>query len=104
VEGRKVILLAHHPVAPADRHNAWNDGELLALIDRHPNVVAWLNGHNHAGNFAERHGVPFVTMHGMVETPDTTAFATATILPDRMIITGRGREPSRELLFRTTSL
>jgi hypothetical protein len=104
VEGRKVILLAHHPVAPADRHNAWNDGELLALIDRHPNVVAWLNGHNHAGNFAERHGVPFVTMHGMVETPDTTAFATATILPDRMIITGHGREPSRELLFRTTSL
>jgi hypothetical protein len=39
----------------------------------------------------------------MVETPDTTAFATATILPDRMFITGHGREPSRELVFRTGS-
>ena len=97
---RKVIVLAHHPVAPANEHNVWNSPAVLKLIERHPHVVAWLNGHNHAGNFAEHAGVPCVTMHGMVETAATTAFATARILPDRMIITGHGREPSRELLFR----
>jgi 3',5'-cyclic AMP phosphodiesterase CpdA len=98
--GRKVIVFAHHPVAPENSHNLWNAAEVLALIDRHPNIVAWLNGHNHAGNFVERNGVPFVNLRGMVETPDTTAFATARFLSDRLIITGHGREPSRELVFR----
>jgi hypothetical protein len=40
-------------------------------------------------------------MHGMVETADTTAFATARVLPDRLILEGHGREPSRELKFRS---
>lgn len=99
--GRKVIVFAHHPVLPAAVDNLWNDREVLELIDRHPHVVAWLNGHYHAGNFVQHNGVPYVTMHGMVETADTTAYATAKILPDRMIITGHGREPSRELVFRS---
>ena len=99
--GRKVIILAHHPVFPDNDHNIWNAAAVLALIDRHPHVVAWINGHNHAGAFGERAGVPYLTMRGMVETPDTTAFATAQILADRMVLTGFGREPSRELLFRT---
>ena len=72
---------------------------MLTLIDRHPNIVVWLNGHNHAGNYAERNGVHFVTMHGMVETADTSAFATASILADRFVLNGHGREPSRELKF-----
>jgi hypothetical protein len=97
---RKVIVFAHHPVFPDNEHNLWNAADVLALIDRHPHVVAWINGHNHAGAFGERNGVPFVTMHGMVETRDTTAFATARILPDRIVLTGHGREPSRELIFR----
>ncbi len=97
---RRVIVLAHHPVLPAGQHVIWNATDMLATIDRHPNIVAWLNGHNHAGAFAERNGVPYVTMHGMVETADTNAFATARILRDRMIIAGHGREPSRELVFR----
>jgi len=98
--GRPVIVFAHHPVAPDNEHNAWNASEVLALLDRNLNIVAWLNGHNHKGNYAERNGTHFVTMHGMVETPATTALATARILPDRMILTGHGREPSRELVFR----
>src|SRR5687767_13268815 len=58
---RKVIILAHHPVFPANEHNLWNADEVLALIDRQPAVVAWINGHNHAGAFGERNGVPYVT-------------------------------------------
>ena len=98
--GHKVIVLAHHPVLPAGSHNVWNAPEVIQVIERHRNVVAWLNGHNHAGAFADHAGVAFVTMRGMVETAETTAFATARIHPDRMVITGHGREPSRELVFR----
>ncbi|HEY1111695.1 MAG TPA: metallophosphoesterase [Opitutaceae bacterium] len=96
----RVIILAHHPVYPVDQHNLWNSDEVLAVIDRHPHVVAWFNGHNHAGNYAVRNGVPYLTLRGMVETPDTTAFATARILADRIVLTGHGREPSREMKLR----
>ncbi len=101
--GRKVIMLAHHPVAPENEHNAWDADQVLALVKRHRNVVAWFNGHNHAGAFAESDGVPFVTMRGMVETPDTSAFATARILSDRIVFAGHGREPSWELRFRPSA-
>jgi len=98
--GKKVIVLAHHPVFPDNEHILWNAGEVRELLDRHPQIVAWLNGHNHAGAYGEHHGVPCLTMHGMVETAETTAFATARVLADRIVLTGHGREPSRELRFR----
>ena len=97
---RKVIVLAHHPVAPHNDHNVWNSPAVLTALKNQPAVVAWFNGHNHAGHFADHAGVPCVTMHGMVETAATTAFATVRILPDRLVLTGHGREPSRELVFR----
>lgn len=97
---QKVVIFAHHPVFPHDRHVVWNADEMLAAIDRHPNIVAWFNGHNHAGNFGERNGVSFVNLRGMVETADTNAFATARVLPDRILLAGHGREPSRELVLR----
>lgn len=96
----RVIMLAHHPVYPANPHNLWNADEVLAVIDRHPHVVAWLNGHNHVGNYGERNGVPFLNLKGMVETKDTTAFATARVLADRIVLTGHGREVGREMRFR----
>jgi 3',5'-cyclic AMP phosphodiesterase CpdA len=97
---RAVAIFAHHPVWPEDQHNVWNAAEVLAVLDRHPNVVAWINGHNHAGHYAERRGVHFLTLRGMVETADTTAFATAQFVADRLLLTGHGREPSRELSLR----
>ena len=96
----KVVVFAHHPVAPAGSYDAWDATEVLAVLGRHRHVVAWFNGHHHAGGFAEVEGLPCVTFHGMVETRDTNAFATARFLEDRVIIAGQGREPSRELLFR----
>lgn len=99
-KGLKVVVCAHHPVAPAGSYDAWDASEVLAALGRHRNVVAWFNGHHHDGGFAEVDGLPCVTFRGMVETPTTNAFATARFLADRVIITGHGREPSRELVFR----
>ena len=99
----KVIVFAHHPVFPANTHNRWNDREVMQVVEENRSIVAWINGHNHAGNFGTRAGVPYVTLQGMVETRDTTAYAFADIYPDRLILRGVGREPSRELVFRTGS-
>jgi len=99
-KGLKVVVCAHHPVAPAGSYDAWDASEVLAALGRHRNVVAWFNGHHHDGGFAQVEGLPCLTFRGMVETPDTNAFATARFLEDRVIIAGCGREPSRELVFR----
>ena len=96
--GERAILSCHYPILPDNGHNLWNDAEVLALIDRHPNtVVAWFNGHNHAGNYAERKGVHYVNVHGMVDTPDTNAYAVLEVLPGALRIRGNGREPERVL-------
>jgi hypothetical protein len=36
----------------------------------------------------------------MVETPVENAFATASVFADRIVLTGHGRIPSREMKFR----
>ncbi|MDF1816531.1 MAG: metallophosphoesterase [Verrucomicrobiales bacterium] len=98
--GDKAIISCHYPILPDNSHNLWNDQEVLAVIERFPGVVvAWLNGHNHAGNYGERNGVHFVTIQGMVDTPDSNAFAVMDVLPDRLKIRGSGRVPDRELRF-----
>ena len=99
---RKVIVFAHHPVFPADAHTEWNADALLQVVERNRNVVAWINGHNHAGAFGIHDDVPFITLKGMVETETTNAFGVAHLHSDRLQLVGHGREPSRELVFRNT--
>ena len=54
----KVILFAHIPLKPeGDPHNLWNDFEIIELIENSPNVVAYINGHNHAGAYAFKNGI-----------------------------------------------
>lgn len=98
--GEPAIVFAHHPVLPEEGHCVWNAGEVLAILDRHPRFAAWLNGHNHAGGYAERAGAHFLTLHGMVETESTTAFSRAEISAAGIAVQGFGREPSRHLAFR----
>lgn len=93
----RVILCGHHPLLPADLHQLWNHEAVLAVIDRHPCVAAWFNGHNHAGDFIERKGVPYVTFRSMLHQPENTAFSIVDVHPGRIVITGHGREPSRVL-------
>jgi len=96
----KVIVLAHHPVYPADIHCEWNAEALRQVVERNRNVVAWVNGHNHQGAFGVHAEVPFLTLKGMVETENRNAFAVMHLHSDRMEVVGHGREPSRELVFR----
>jgi len=96
--GERVILFCHYPVFPAgDPHNLWNDTELAALLAAHPHAVAYMNGHNHAGNYGKRGGCHFVNFKGMVETEKEAAWAVVKCFPDRIEIEGCGLEPDREL-------
>jgi manganese-dependent ADP-ribose/CDP-alcohol diphosphatase len=97
-KGEKTVVLGHMPVAPANEHNAWNDSAIIATMERHQNVVAYLNGHNHVGNYVERNGIHYVNLEGMVEQ-DTNAYSVIKVHEDRLVIDGYGREPDRQLKF-----
>ena len=92
----RVILFAHHPVFPPGALNALNENEIMQTIDRHENVVAFINGHNHGGNFGIRNGVPYVTIEGMLSSK-TNAYGVVDVYGDRLEIRGYGRVPSRTL-------
>lgn len=95
--GQRAVAFSHFPVWPENAHNLWNDTAVIPILEEAGCVAAYINGHNHAGNYAERNGIHYVTLKGMVETADTTAYAIAALFPDRIEIRGVGRETSRML-------
>ena len=97
--GEAAVVLCHFPVLGSPGHVLWNAEEVLGVLDRHPSVVAWLNGHDHAGGHVERGGVHHLTFQGMVDT-DENAYALVQLTADRLRVRGFGREPDRELALR----
>ena len=95
-QDEQVICYCHFPVYPADKHNLWNADEVIAVIERFPCVKGWINGHNHAGNYAMKNGVHYLTLKGMVDTEET-AWAVITVDDDTIAVTGHGREEDRVL-------
>lgn len=96
--GRRVIVFNHYPAIPLENsHNLWNAEELLTRFGKYDNIAAYMNGHNHAGNYGEHGGCHYVNFKGMVETEKKTAYATVKCFPDRLEIEGRGMESNQKL-------
>ena len=98
--GEDVILLGHYPIYPPSDHALWSAEALSDLIADSPSALAYLCGHQHTGNYAEKNGVHFVNFRGMVDTEHQNAFAVLCVFDDRIEITGHGREPDRSLQLR----
>ncbi len=76
-----------------------NYKDVLKVIGRYQNTIAWFNGHNHAGNYGKINSTHFVTFKGMVETPDQNSFARIDVYRNKILITGSGREKSQILAY-----
>ncbi len=94
----KVMLLSHFPVWPDNDHNLWNASEVMALLERHPSVKIWLDGHNHDGNYGFRRGIHYLNLKAMLDTSET-AFARIDFFPDHIEVLGTGRQASMMLPF-----
>ena len=99
-KGEKTIIFCHFPIAPVNIHNLLNYEEVLPLIENNGTTVAWISGHNHAGNYSESGGVHFLTLKGMVETETVSSFAIADVYSNRIEIRGFGNEKDRILDFK----
>jgi len=96
---RKVMILCHFPVYPENRHNLWNAAEVVALLERHPSVKIWLNGHNHDGNYGVKNGIHYLNLKGMLDTTQTS-YAVLDFYEDRVEVHGAGRQSDFVLALR----
>jgi 3',5'-cyclic AMP phosphodiesterase CpdA len=96
----RVIVFCHFPVLAASStpvHLLWNHEEVLKILAASPTVVAYMNGHDHQGGYAEERGIHFLTVSGVVESGEENAFATVEVFADRLEIRGSGTVPHRSL-------
>ena len=94
-----VAFYCHFPLYPISVHNIWNREQVLALINKYSCVKLYFNGHNHDGAYLKEKGIHYLTFRGMVDTKDSTSFATVEFKKDTIIVNGYGREISRKLLI-----
>ena len=96
---QKVFIFSHMPVKPfKNAHNLWNDYEISEIIEQYPNVVAFINGHNHAGEFEFSNGIYYVSLRGMVNT-DENSFSILEIHKDHAKLSGYGKQDSYNFRF-----
>jgi manganese-dependent ADP-ribose/CDP-alcohol diphosphatase len=98
--GDRAIVCGHHPLLPEDGHPLWNAAAVIELLVRHRCVIAWFNGHHHAGGEVVRDGVPFITFKSLLHHPDQTAWSLVRVTADTLAIAGHGREKSRAFPLR----
>lgn len=94
---QKVILFSHLPLRPeGNRHNLWNDYEITEILENSPNVVAFINGHNHAGDYVFKNGIHYITLFGMVDTK-ISSYGILELYKDSLILRGYGNQKSMRL-------
>ena len=94
----KVILFCHFPIYPANVHNLWNAEVLTKLLAKYPCVIAYINGHNHKGNYGTRDKIHYLTLKGMVNTTEN-AYSIIEVHKDQLLLKGIGRQEDRKMVL-----
>ena len=88
---QNVILFCHFPVYPDSmRLGLWNDSVIVNLLEDYPNVIAYINGHEHNGNYGFRNNIHYYTQKAMVDYPDKNSFSILQIFRHEIRIKGFG--------------
>ena len=90
----RVILFCHFPVYPANVHNLWNHEAVTGLLAKYPCVAAYINGHNHAGNYGKKGNVHYLTLKGMVDTVKSS-YSVIEVHESELKVVGYGRQENR---------
>jgi 3',5'-cyclic AMP phosphodiesterase CpdA len=98
-ENQKVFIFCHFPIFPMNIHNLLNYNDVLEILKKYSNIVAWFNGHNHAGNYGNFNMIHFVTFRGMVETATSGSYSIVDVYSNKIWIRGFGREKSLILAY-----
>lgn len=99
--GERVVVFSHHPVlleAARPAYLAWDHEALCEVLEASPAVVAFFNGHDHAGGYHQRGGVHYWTLPAMLAAPEgENAYAVIEAWPERLVVHGVGTVEDRVL-------
>ncbi len=95
-----VILFCHFPVYPFHRLNLWNSEQIIEIVEKYDNVAAYINGHNHDGNYGFLNGKHYITQKGMVETAGNNSFSILEIYDNHLVFNSYGLMDNHVIRFR----
>ena len=94
---QKVILFSHLPIrSTGNAHNLWNNYEIVDIVENSSNVVAFINGHNHSGDYVLKNGIHYITLFGMVDT-EINSYGILEIHKDSLVLRGYGNQTTLHL-------
>lgn len=97
--GEITIIMSHHPIYyPFGIGIMANSTQIREQIESDHTVHACFSGHVHLGGYTELNGVHYLTLKGMVESPNNR-HAIINIYTDRIEVVGRGEEQDKLLKF-----
>jgi predicted phosphodiesterase len=88
-----VILFGHHP-----HEFLCNGAALRAILEASPNVVAYMTGHRHGGNYEMLNNVHYLTLTSMLNRTEST-YSEVTISNDSILVTGFGDQSDFVLTY-----
>ncbi len=88
-----VILFGHHP-----HEFLCNGNDLRTILEGSPNVVAYMTGHRHIGNYEMLNHVHYLTLTSMLNRTEST-YSEITISNDSILVTGFGDQPDFALTY-----
>jgi manganese-dependent ADP-ribose/CDP-alcohol diphosphatase len=95
-----VIVFCHFPVYPESiEHTLWNYNEIMSILEKYPNVVAYINGHYHEGHYGYKNGIHYITQKAMLENQESNSFSILEIYPTELRIKGFGSIPDKNLNY-----
>jgi hypothetical protein len=102
---QRAIAFCHFPVLAEScrpEHLLWDHAQVSALLEASPAGAAWMNGHDHKGGYAERSGVHYITVPGMVEHDAASACQVMDVYRDRLVLRNAGKSDGRAFVLRAT--
>jgi 3',5'-cyclic AMP phosphodiesterase CpdA len=95
---QRAVVFCHFPVLAEScrpEHLLWDHAQVLAILESHPAVAAYISGHDHRGGYALRNQVHYITLPGMVEHDVSAACQVIDVHRDRLVLRGAGRRNRR---------
>jgi manganese-dependent ADP-ribose/CDP-alcohol diphosphatase len=98
-----VIVFCHFPVLVEScrpTHLLWDHLQVLAILESANSLVAYMNGHDHQGGYAERKGIHYLTFPGMVEHDAEQSCKVVDVCSDRLVVREAGSMVGQDLKIR----
>ena len=94
---QRVIVFSHMPLRPLNNpENLWNNEVIIEILENSSNVVAFINGHNHAGDYVSKNGIHYITIFGMVDTM-INSYGILEIYKNSLVLIGYGNQKTLHL-------